>query len=63
MQILKTVGLADFAEKNAKRMNILKEREFECCCSAKRIEASPVQCTFCCAKPKRTESTKYHCSL
>ena len=46
MRILKTVELADFAEKNAKRMGILKEREFECYCSAERIESIPIQCTF-----------------
>ena len=32
------VELADFVEKNAKRMSILKEREFECCCTAERID-------------------------
>ena len=42
MRILKTVELADFAEKNAKRTRILKEREF----TAERIEAIAIQCTF-----------------
>ena len=46
MRILKTVELAGFSEKNAKRMGILKEREFECCCSAERIEDIAIQCTF-----------------
>ena len=46
MRILKTLELAGFAEKNAKIMGILKEREFERCCSAERIEAIAIQCTF-----------------
>ena len=41
--ILKTVELADFAEKNPKRMGILKVREFEC--SAPLSEVKPLQCT------------------
>ena len=38
MGILKTVELADFAEKNAKRTGIE--------CSTERIEAIAIQCTF-----------------
>ena len=52
MRILKTVELADFAEKNTKRMNILKEREFECGCSTERIEAIAVQRTFVMQGPR-----------
>ena len=56
------VELADFTEtknthsengrvgrlrrEKCQRMRILKEREFQCCCSAERTEAIAIQCTF-----------------
>ena len=71
MRILKAVAFADFTEKKAKRiyvlkngragrlhieksqkMNVLKERGFECCCSTKRIEAIAVRCTFVMQSPR-----------
>ena len=43
IHIQKTVELADFAEKNVKRIHILKEREFECCLFVRPSELKPLQ--------------------
>ena len=37
---------------NAKRMNILEEREFKCCCSAEPIEAIAIKCTLVMQSPR-----------
>ena len=34
------------------RMNILKGREFKCCCPAERIEAIAIRCTFVMQSPR-----------
>ena len=60
MGIQKAVELADFAEKNAKRIRILKNESSNV--FVRPSELKPFDTMyFCYANPKRKESSKCHC--